>query len=182
MLTQEVAQKYARAIFASSKDKNLLDKVFGDLNDLNKYILSEKSLMEFLNSPNVFIDNKITLIREVFTNRVERLVVEFLVVLVEKKRIGFLADIIDEYVRLVEADQGVGRVTAITAVPMNDNEIADLKSKLQIKTSLKIKLEEKVDKSIIGGMIVVMYNEIIDGSVKYQLEQVSDQLGSVRVL
>ncbi len=181
MLTQEVAQKYARAIFASSKDKNLLDKVFDDLTDLNKYVISEKSLMNFLNSPNVFIENKIRLIKEVFSNRMDRLVVEFLVVLVDKKRIGFLSDIIDEYVRLVEADKGIGRVTAITAIPMNDNEKTELKSKLHTKTNLKIKLEEKVDKSIIGGMIVVMYNEIIDGSIRYQLEQVSEQLGSVRV-
>ncbi len=181
MLAQEVAQKYARALFASTKDRNSLDAVYGQLTDLNEYVEKDKSLMDYLNSPNVYENKKIDLLRTVFLEKLNRIVVEFLIVLVEKKRIGFLPIIIDEYIRLVESEKGIARVTAIVAMPLKEEERNKLVQKLSEKTNMKIKLEVTQDPSIIGGMIVVMHNNIIDGSIKHQLELVTEKMSSVRV-
>ena len=181
MLIWEVAGKYARALFLSAKERNLLDKIHEQMRDLRDLVRKDRSLLDFLGAPQVLDDAKKSLIREVFGPRIERLLVEFLVVLVDKGRVAFLVEIIDEYERMVEAEKGVGRVTVVTAVPLNDKERTQLSGKMAAKTGLTIVLEEKVDRSILGGMIVVLHDEIIDGSVKHGLNLVRDQLDKVRV-
>lgn len=181
MITQEIARRYAKALFMSTQEKGLIDKAFEQLGDLGKYLDKDGSLLEFLNEPRIPDDAKRKLIRDAFGSRMEPLFVEFMIVLIDKNRIGYLPIIIDEYIRLVEAEKGIGRVTVITSVPLTDLERPTLVEKLAKKTGLTIELEQKIDKTIIAGMILILHNEIIDGSVRHELDMIRDQLRKVRV-
>lgn len=181
MLSQEVAKKYAGALFMSVKEKNLFDNAYEQFNQLKALVKKDKSLVNFLSAPQVTDENKKKLIRDVFASRLERLFVEFLIVLVDKNRVNFLVEIIDEFDRLVEAERGIGRATVITALKLNDTERMNLIAKLAAKTNLEIVLEEKIDPAILGGMIVIIHNEIIDGSVRHELDLLEEQLSKVRV-
>jgi F-type H+-transporting ATPase subunit delta len=181
MLAQEVAKTYAQALFLSVKEKSLVDSGYEQLGQLRGLVEKDPTLLNFLNAPQVLDEHKLALVRDVFTSRMERLFVEFLVVLVRKHRVGYLPEIIDEFTRLVEAENGVGRVTVITAAPLAEAERTAMSSKLAAKLKLKIELQEKLDKSIMGGVIVITHNEIIDGSVRHGLELLEEQLGKVKV-
>lgn len=181
MLVWEVAGKYAHALFLSAKEKGLLSSIYEQMNDLEQVITKDPSLLTFLGAPQVLQSAKKDLIRRVFLERVERLLVEFLIVLVDKGRVRYLKEIIDEFARMVEAEHGVGRVTVVSAVGLTDDERARLTKKMAAKTGLKIVLEEKVDPSIVGGLIVILHNEIIDGSISHGLNKVWEQLDKVRV-
>ena len=111
----------------------------------------------------------------------EQLFVEFLIVLLEKKRVGYLTQIVDEFIELVENEKGIERVQVTTARTLEESQKNQLIQKLAAKTGLKIVLEEKVDPAMIGGMIVVIEDQIIDGSVQHGLTMVAEQLGKVRV-
>ena len=100
MLAQEVASKY----------------------DLKAFLASDSTLLTFLKAPEVLEEWKLALVRNVFRERIEKLFIEFLIVLVEKHRIAFLPEVIDEFTRLVEAEKGIGRATVITAAPLNETE------------------------------------------------------------
>ena len=182
MLVQEVARKYAQALFAAAKEKGLIDEAYEQFADLKAFLASDPSLLDFPKAPQVLEEQKLALVRDVFTERIERLLVEFLVVLVTKHRIPFLPEVIDEFTRLVEAEKGIGRATVITAVALDDAEKDDLVARLTAKTGLKIELEEKVGPDILGGMIVIVHNEIIDGSVRRGLDLLEEQLGKVKVV
>lgn len=181
MITQEVARKYARALFLATKDKGLVDQAYEQFHALKVMLASDRRLIGFLEAPKVAEEQKIELIRNVFGQRFEALFVEFLVVLVQKKRSGFLSDIIDQFERLVESDKGIARAVVTTALPLNEQEEQRLIAQLAAKTGLKIDLRKRVDPSIIGGMIVIIQNEIIDGSISHTLERIEEQLGRVRV-
>jgi F-type H+-transporting ATPase subunit delta len=181
VLSQEVAKIYAHALLLSVVEKGMIDVAYDQFNSLKELVAKDKSLVHFLASPQVLDENKKTLVRDVFSSRIEKLFVEFLVVLVDKNRVNFLPEIIDEFIRLVEAERGIGRVTVITAVPLNNSERSKLKDKMHSKTNLEIILEEKIDLSILGGMIIILHNEIIDGSVSHGLNAVEEQLAKVRV-
>jgi F-type H+-transporting ATPase subunit delta len=181
MLAQEVAKKYANGLFLSVKEKSMIEPAYEQLQDLENFLKGDETLLNFLVAPHVLDEHKLALVRDVFTDRIDRLFVEFLIVLVRKHRVGYLHEIIDEFVRLVEAAKGIARVTAITAVPLDDAERARLAEKLAARTGLTIELEEKVDVEIIGGMIVILHNEIIDGSIRRGLELVEESLTKVRV-
>ena len=182
MIAQEIAQRYARALFLSTREKGLIDTAFEQLGDLGKYLDGDTSMLTFLNDPRVPEKNKRLLVRDVFGNRMERLFVEFLIVLIDKNRIEFLPVIIDEFIRMVEAEKGIGRATVVTSVPLADAERPTLIDRLAKKTGLKIELEQKVDPSILGGLIVIMQSKIIDGSVRHGLDLMRERLRKVRVL
>ena len=182
MLAQEVARKYAQALFGAAKEKGLIDKAYEQFNDLKAFLASDSTLLTFLKAPEVLEERKLALVRNVFRERIEQLFIEFLIVLVTKHRIAFLLEVIDEFTRLVEAEKGIGRATIITATPLNEKEKSDLVAKLAAKTGLKIELEEKVDPDILGGMIVILHNEIIDGSVRRGLDLLEAQLAKVKVV
>ncbi|MDF1545059.1 MAG: ATP synthase F1 subunit delta [bacterium] len=181
MLAQEVAKKYANALFDSAIAHSSMDTVHTDLEDIASVAKFDSSLMKFLNTPNVAETAKVQLIQNIFGERVQRLSLEFLLVMIEKKRIAYLPEVIDEFTRLVEAKNGIGRATIITAIPLDESQRSALRTKLSAKTSLKITMEEKVDRSIIGGVIVILHNEIIDGSIQHGLDLVEEQLSKVRV-
>lgn len=181
MLSQEVAKIYANALLLSVVEKGMIDVGYDQFKSFKELVAKDKTLVHFLASPQVLDENKKSLIRDVFSSRIEKLFVEFLVVLVNKNRVNFLPEIIDEFTRLIEAERGIGRVSVITAVPLIEDERIKLKDRMQKKTNLDIILEEKVDPSIIGGMIIILHNEIIDGSISHGLNTVEEKLSKVRV-
>jgi F-type H+-transporting ATPase subunit delta len=181
MLIWEVAKKYAHAAFMSAKDRGVVDEAEEQMLALKELIAADDNLLDFLTMPKVPEDRKLALVSDVFGPRMNRLLVEFLLLLVRKRRINYLPEIIEEFDREVKAEKGVYRVTAISAVALTGGEERTLIDRLSARFSASIELEKKVNASIIGGMIVITHNEIIDGSVQHGLNELKGQLAQVRV-
>jgi len=181
MLAHEVAHKYAHALFMSAKEKNLLEKADEQFLQLRHLLTADHTLFNFLNAPQVSDEKKLELVRNVFAGRLERPFIEFLIVLIDKHRTGFLPDIAEELDRMIKAEKGIGKVTVITAIPISHAEEQELVKELATKTGLKIELEKKVDRQILGGMITILHDQIIDGSVRHGLSQIQELLEKVKV-
>ncbi len=181
MLIQQVAKKYSVALFSLAAEKGILDTAWEQFGLLGEYLKADDTFLDFMSAPQVLDQQKEDLVTKAFSGKLEKCFFDFLMVLVRKRRIGFLPEIIDELDRLIRAEKGIARATCITINPITDNERRQLIEKLAQKTSLKIELEEKIDKSILGGMIIILHNQIIDGSVRYGLDQLKNRLMKVKV-
>ena len=116
-----------------------------------------------------------------FESRLEKPFYSFLLILVKKHRVQYLPEIIEHLDILIRENKGLAVATCITAKPITDKERTGLIERLHRKTSLKIELDERVDPSVIGGMTVLLRNQIIDGSVKFGLNQLKNRLMKVKV-
>ena len=181
MISQQVAHRYAHALFIAAKGRNLIDRAYEQFDVLKKVLQKDKSLLDFLTAPHVTDERKLELVNNVFGTRLDKLFVEFLIVLMEKHRVGSLPDIIDAFERLVETEKGMVRAMVTTAVPMAADEERRVIAQLEFRTGRKILIEKKVDPAILGGMIVIIDDEIIDGSVRHGLKQMKEQLEKVKV-
>lgn len=181
MLAQQVAKKYSVALFSLATEKSIIDAAWEQFGSLGEYLKTDDTFLDFMSAPQVPDQHKEDLVTKVFSNKLEKCFFDFLMVLVRKRRIGFLPEIIDELDRLIRAQKGISRATCITVKPITDDERQKLIAELAQKTSLKIELEEKVDKSILGGMIIILHNQIIDGSVRFALDQLKNRLMKVKV-
>lgn len=181
MLAQQVAKKYATAIFELAREKNIIDLAWDQFNAFAEYIKKDKTLIDFMTAPQVNDTDKLNLIKKVFESRLEKPFYSFLLVLVKKHRVQYLPEIIEHLDILIREDKGLAVATCITAKPITDKERAELIERLHRKTSLKIELDERVDQSVIGGMTVLLRNQIIDGSVKFALNQLKNRLMKVKV-
>lgn len=181
MLTQQIAQRYAHALFDLAKERNLINQAWEQLNALADYLRRDKTFLEFMSAPQIPGRDKMALLKKAFKSQLERPFFDFLMLLAEKHRIKFLPEIIEEFDRLVRAERGIGKATCITTFKISNDERARLIEKLAQKTTLKIELEEKIDKAIMGGIIIILHNKIIDGSVRQALSLLRNRLMKVKV-
>jgi len=181
MLAQQVAKKYAGALLELAKEHKILDKAWEQYKAIADFLKKDDTFLDFMAAPQVPDEAKDELIGKAFSTRLEKPLFNFMLFLARKRRITFLPEIVEEFDRLVKAEKGIARATCITTAKISDAERRRLIEKLAQKTSLKIELDEKIDKNIIGGIIVILHNQIIDGSLRYSLEQLRNRLMKVRV-
>lgn len=181
MLAQEVAKKYSTALFNIVSEKGLIDVAFEQFEELDELVNSDPTLLQFLLAPHILDQHKVELLRTVFSDRLDPLFLEFLLVLVQKHRIGFLHEIIEEFRYRVADARGMMVAKVTTAVPLNDKDRESLIARLAAKTGKSIDLEERVDPTIMGGMIVIIGDQIIDGSVQRGLAQLKEELMKLKV-
>lgn len=181
MLAQEVAKKYSTALFNIVREKSLIDEAFKQFEELDALINKDDTLLQFLLAPHILDQHKLALVRDVFGERLNPLFLEFLLVLIRKHRIGYLHDICEEFRERVAEARGmlVAKVTTVT--PMNDDQRRQLIERLTGKTGKTIELEEKIDPKILGGMIIILGDQIIDGSVRHHLAILKEDLMKLKV-
>jgi F-type H+-transporting ATPase subunit delta len=176
-----VAGRYAQALFGAALKEHLEEPVLEDLESLRSFYTRDDRLQNFLEAPDVLTEHKVSLLRDVFGGKVHELVIRFLLLMLEKKRIQHLPLAVDEYQALVEQRIGLVRAQVITAVPLDPEMAEKLRRRLEQMTAKKIRLEPRTDPHILGGVIVRMGETMIDGSVRRSLEGLRERLLSARV-
>ncbi len=181
MLAQQVGKKYGGALYRLALDRNLIDQAWEQFEGLAVYLSKDNTFLNYMMAPQIPDEKKVSLIKSAFEKQFEKPFFNFLMVLMRKRRIKYLMEIIDEFDRLVRVKKGIARVTCITTAPVAEADRKKLVDRLAAKTGLKIELESKIDKAIIGGMIVILPNQIIDGSIRHGLELLRNRLMRVKV-
>ncbi|UCG53382.1 MAG: ATP synthase F1 subunit delta [Candidatus Latescibacterota bacterium] len=182
MILSGIAQRYARALHQAALDANVADSVYEDVQSLLDLMAQDKRYKNFLMSPQVLTDDKVDLVKQTLQGRASKLLVELLLLLIEKKRFIFVEEIAEAYRYLHEKHKGIIEVKAVTAVPLEDQLKEKLLHKLEDQTKKTIRLVPEVDPGIIGGMILFLEDKIIDGSIRFNLDQLRKRLGETRVV
>ncbi len=171
---------YAASLFSLSEDENLCDVFMEQLSEIDTIIRGNSEYTVLLNSPTLSLEQRTSLIDEAFSSAHEY-VINFLKLLCEKKCIHVFSDCVKEYRKLYNKKNNIENVTAITAVPLEGELKEKLISKLEKEYGKKIRLETKVDKSILGGIILRTENSQTDASVRARLEALKAQLSSEQI-
>jgi len=181
MRETQIARRYALALFKTGLDSGNLDIIAADIHQLRSLAVKDKDFIKFLKAPQVQTEQKANVLRDLFTTRLAPRLLLFLELLLEKHRINLLSDIVYQFERLVEDHKGLIRAQVITSIYLTDEEKTRLKEKLEKISNKKVDIVHKIDKSIIGGMIVYLHNIVIDRSIKRQLEILKHDLLKVKV-
>lgn len=174
-----VANRYAEALFQIGEEENLTDMIYQELSEIVNLINVNQDFFSVLKSPVISKKEKISLIDNIFENKININIKNFLKILIEQDRISFILDISDSYKELLNEKNNILEGFVISAIPMKKEEIKELEEKLSKKYNKNVTLENKVDKSILGGVLVRLGNEEIDGTVKTRLDKMKEQLSQV---
>ena len=154
--------------------------IFEELSSLSCIFAENPDYMALLDSPTVNVSERCALIDEAFSSCGEY-VKNFLKILCEKKYIHIFPECAKEYEKQYNKKLGIEKVTAITAVPLDDEYRERLIKKLEKETGKKIVLTEKVDKTILGGIILRTENSQTDASVRTRLERIRTEISSQQI-
>lgn len=176
MLANQLAIKYAQAIYELAAEKDMLNVVEQELRLVESTIASYHDLSTLMYHPQVLAKAKQETIRKVFEQDLTDFVLKFLLLLVDKRRETVLPDIIREYIKMANEARNILEAEVITAMPLLESQENALVNKLGAVTGKKVLITKSIDTSIIGGMIVKIGDKLIDGSIVRQLATLKNAL------
>ncbi|MBC6004794.1 F-type ATPase subunit delta [uncultured Clostridium sp.] len=174
-----IASRYAEALFQVGEESNSTEKLYNELKAVVDIINVNKEFSNILKSPIVSKEEKKTLITNIFGSTLDNEMLNFMKILADKDRLNLLANMEEAFKALLNDKNNILEGVAITAVPMNEGEVNELQAKLSAKYNKTVVLQNEVDKSILGGVLVRLGNEEIDGTVKNRLDKMKEQLSQV---
>jgi F-type H+-transporting ATPase subunit delta len=168
MRNATVARSYAEGVFDLAQKHNLHKEFTAGFQALNG-VLGEPTVRTFLVSPKLDVKTKKTVLRAALANRVHPLFLNFLQVVIDKRRQGILADISEQYFGLLDESQGRMHVQVTVAREATAELQRDIAERLSEIFSKEVTPHISVDRRILGGIIVRHKDKVIDGSLRRRL-------------
>ena len=165
-----LAGRYALAIFDLAQEEKAVDAVAADFAMLKQLMAESPELTRLIRAP-VFSREEQAAGMNGVMHRMEAsaLTRRFILLLASKRRLFALSDIIRAYDGLVAKLRGEVSAEVTSARPLSDQEVGDLKAILKSKLSREIRLDAKVDASLLGGLVVKVGSRMIDSSIRTKL-------------
>ena len=170
----DVGKEYGAALFMLACEQNKKKEYSEELALIKGAMEESADYAEFLSSPSIPIKERLSAIEIAFADSLSENVLSFFLLLCEKGRMPCLESAISEYNALFDASMRVSTATIISAVPLTNSEKSKLKEKLEVIYKCTVNLECSVDKNVLGGLIVEIDGNTLDGSLRYRLREVKE--------
>ena len=170
-MNEYLEKRYALALYEIAKSKGKVDEYTRDLRYIVELMKSDAGFLEIINHPHISTTRKKETFEKLFKNRIDAQLLSFLFLLIDKGRIDTLEMKLNEFekIQLENNNEVIAKVKTVIALDEDDRK--NLIEKLNKKFNKKIILKEEIDKSIIGGVFVMVGDEVIDGTIKLRLEE-----------
>lgn len=180
MLDKSVAVTFVNALLGVAADKDLLGQVEKDLDLLSDTMARHEDFKKVLLHPSITRKEKKDTIKAVFGEYVSGLMINFLYLLVDRRREVLLDVIPDVYRRVVDKKKGVIRAKIQAAIPIVGERLENLRAGIKKLTGKIVEIEVVENPQILGGLVVEIENKMIDGSVVSRLRNLRSKLMEIR--
>lgn len=171
-----LARPYARAAFEFARENNSLDSWSSSL-ALAAAVSQDSTVAKLLDSPTLTAEKKAIALTKICGDQLQVNVKAFVGVLAENKRLGLLAHISNLFENLKAKQEKFSDVQIVSAFELDSGVEKALADKLKTVLMVDVALKTKIDKSLIGGVIVRSGDTVIDGSIKGRLSKLAETLG-----
>jgi F-type H+-transporting ATPase subunit delta len=177
LLSAEVVEPYAEALMAVAQEQNLVDKFGEDVASLLSLLDASPELNAFISSPVVIGSDKKAILRRI-GQEIDPIIVNFLMILVDRRRIIFLEGICQHFRTLIRKLNQTVLAEVISAIELNDGQKQAVVDQVKTITQARdVELVTKIDPDLIGGVIIKVGSQVIDASLRGQLRRLSISLG-----
>ncbi|RLD11374.1 hypothetical protein DRI50_10085 [candidate division KSB1 bacterium] len=173
-----VAKRYTKALFELAQERQMLDKVEKDMEEIRKLIDESDDFREFLANPLITESAKQEIVRELFADRIQPLTLQFLELLTEKRRIAILPAVVEQFREMLLEYQHILEGELISAVPLEKKQFESIKKHLENMLGQTVTLQSKIQPEIIGGFVVRIQDMVIDNSIRLQLNKLREKLSA----
>lgn len=175
-----VAATYADALYEAAEAQAAVDRVRTELADLAEAMADGTDLRTAMLNPEVPDAAKRAALAEIMEGA-HPVTSGFAQVLVDRGRIGEIGDMAQAFAKRVDVAEGRVVVTAVTAVPLTPELREQIRAKVRAQTGRDAELEETVDPTIIGGLVLRVGEVVVDASLRTRLEEMRRSLESAPV-
>lgn len=171
-----VSKRYASALFDIVLASSAVDETEKELNEIKKVLKADQELNDFLVHPKITADKKKHLIAEAFKG-VSTHVLHTMYLLIDRGRTNIFSEMTSEFVKLANRTKQIDDAVVYSVKPLSGAEIQSLSEVFAKKAGVtSLRVENVIDKDLIGGVKIRIGNRIYDGSVSGKLSRIERQL------
>jgi F-type H+-transporting ATPase subunit delta len=180
-MKNSIENMYSSAFFElleeeHGSEQSGFEAVLAELSAVNDALAAAPELAGFCLAPSIKTEEKLAVIKSIFSGRVSAYVFNFLCILAEKRRVGHFGRIYRAFRAKYYDKFKITPVTVTSAFALSADQKSRLTAKMESITGSKIELAEKTDRNIIGGVVVDYGGSRIDGSVKHRLDSLKKEI------
>lgn len=174
MLVSKAARRYATALLELAKEQDVLDRTLEDILLIKGTIEGSRDLLIFLRSPVIKPDKKVAALNAIFEGKVSELVHKYMTLIARKNRQNMLDQIVAAFVEKYNEHAGIISAEVFVARELDDDQLAEVKQKLEEVTEKTVNISTIVQEDLKGGMAIQIDDTVINATIKYKLEQLED--------
>ena len=174
----EIGNIYGGALYELAAGERLSEEILKQLQILSGSFTDEPEFLKLLSAHSLPKAERCKIIDDSFAEKVHPYVRNFLKLLTEKGYVRHFADCCSAYRARYHADNNILPVTAVTAVALNDAQVARLVSKLEEKTEKTVDITNRIDPDVLGGVRLDFDNKCVDDTLAHRLESVRHLLNN----
>ena len=181
MKETRVALRYAKSLISLAEERDVLEQVKGDMEIILSVCEESQDFSNMLKSPVVKADKKSAILNQVFGNKISELSLSFLNLLTSKKREAILGAVAENYINLYNESKNIVSATVTTAAAITEDIRAQVLTQLKsVVGDADVRIEERVDASLIGGFVLRVGDLEFNASVANKLQKLKREFVSNR--
>jgi F-type H+-transporting ATPase subunit delta len=169
------ARRYAEAAFDLASRDGAHDRWEKDLRTASE-LLADERVAAVVDNPAIPLADREAVLERLLGSRLARPALNLVRLLARRGRIEILPAVAAHFGRLLDDSRGIVAATISSAAPLDDDEEAAVRSRVEAMTGREVRLSTEVDPDLIGGLVVRVGDRWIDASVRGRLERLRDQL------
>jgi F-type H+-transporting ATPase subunit delta len=172
-----LAGRYATALFDIARDQRQIESVAKSLDALGQALLDSKDFNELVESPLVSREEAGKAFAALAPQlNLDPVTTNFLGVLARNGRKNQLRAVIRAFRRLAAEHRGEATAEVITARPLNDDQLSQLRQQLRTRAGRDVNIDASVDPSLLGGIVVKLGSQQIDASIRTKLNRLAQAM------
>ena len=175
--SSETSERYSRALFEVAKDLNEKEKIETDVKNFQALLNNSAEIKNFTQNPTQSIENQNNVLN-VISDKLDfsKNFRNFLLLLIEKRRIFFVTKILDSFLKLCLRKRGELEASLISSKELSKTELDHISKDLSQAMGSTIKFDYKTDKELIGGLKLQLGSFMIDTTIKNKLKKFEQKM------
>jgi len=170
-----VAARYAKSLIDLEQEQKLVEVIKDDMELFLHTLKANPQLKAVLANPIVSHSKKVKILDEIFGGKVNNVTISFFKLMVNKSRGEVLYTTAHEYINLYDFKNHIVKATVVSATALSAENKKALIADIEAATKGSIKLEAKVDPSLIGGFVLTVGDRQVDTSIASDLKKLKKE-------
>ena len=175
----ETAKMYGGSLYDLAAEEGLETRILGELDEVQNLLKANPDYLRLLSTPSIPKKERCGLLDEALRGQAHLYVLNFLKILCEKGTLRELSGCARAYRIRYNQAHGILEATAVSAVPLTEQQRAALHAKLESLTGKIIDLKTKVDAKVLGGIRLDIEGTELDGTVQNRLASLRRDIAAV---
>ena len=175
MNESQISVRYAKALFQSAAEQQVLDQVYKDMEVLSSTCKLEE-FQYMLVVPTLQPSQKISMCGSIFDRKLSKISISMINLVIKNKRETYLPGIARYFSELYRKEKGVRTATLTTAQAVDDTALEGIRKLIKKAYDAEVDLSASVDADVIGGFVLTIEDMRYDASVANNLRKLKKQL------